>query len=362
MSYYFDHNSSTPADERVLECFREIERDYPGNPGSLHATGRRARGVVEDSRDRLAQLFGVDRDHVFFVSGGTEANNLAVLGSGDTTQPVLCAPVEHPSVLRAAEQRGTVEWGVDETGRAVVTEPEREVGMIALVHGQNEVGTLQPVEEAAELAMALGVPIHVDLSQTLGRHPVLAVTARVDSVTLSPHKSAGLKGLGVLLDKTGGPRPLFFGGGQQQERRPGTESAALAAAATLAIELAVEEQEQRSRAMRAARDAFEAQVQFEGCGRLTPDHSLPNTVMYFFADVDGRQLLPALDMAGVEASQGSACSSGSPTPPRVLTAMGLDSNTIRSCVRFSFSHHTSLDDAADGGRIVKRVVLGMRAR
>ena len=162
MRYYFDHNSCTPVDPRVLDRFREVEESCPGNPGSLHAAGRRARGVVEDARYQVAEALDVDADHIVFVSGGTEANNIALLGSGDLTLPVLCAPVEHPSVIQSAEQRGVTLWEVDETGSAVVVRPTDAIGMIALVHGQNEVGTLQPVGAACELANELRVPVHID--------------------------------------------------------------------------------------------------------------------------------------------------------------------------------------------------------
>ncbi len=361
MSYYFDHNSCTPVDPRVLDRFREIETSCPGNPGSPHSHGRRARGIVEESRYGIAQLLNVDVDNVFFVSGGTEANNIAVLGSGDTTLPVLCAPVEHPSVLESAAQRGIVSWCVDSEGTAIVANPEVPVGLIALVHGQSEVGTMQPIDTAHELAQEIGVPLHVDASQALGRCPIDRVVAIASSVTFSTHKAGGLRGMGILVDKSHDTQPRFYGGAQQRGRRPGTESPSLAAATALAIELAIGEQAERAAAMGNARDALARELDIDGVHQLTPAHSLPNTIMLRFDDVDGRELLPALDVAGVEASQGSACSSGSPTPPPILTAMGLDERAAQSCVRFSFSAHTSDQDATQGGRLVKSVIRGMRA-
>ena len=171
MSYYFDHNACTPVDPRVLERFQQVEQTCPANPGSLHTSGRRARGVVEDARVQVAHALDVDPDAVFFVSGGSEANNTIVLGGGDLVRPVLCAPVEHPSVLSSAERRGVEWWRVDTRGAAIVERPDRPVGLIAMVHGQNEVGTLQPVGAAFDLGDELGVPVHVDASQTLGMGP-----------------------------------------------------------------------------------------------------------------------------------------------------------------------------------------------
>lgn len=356
MRLYFDHNACTPVDDRVLARFSEVEVLCPGNPGSLHASGRRARAMIEQAREEVANALGVKPPEVLFVSGGTEANNMIVSGAGDLDLPVLLAPVEHPSVLEAATQRGRVLWEVDPCGAAIVKRPGETVGLICLVHGQNEVGTLQPVTAAASLAEELGVPFHVDASQTLGRCRLADVTAVATSMTLSTHKAGGLRGSGVLIHKAGGLRPLLRGGRQQEGRRPGTESPALAAATALAVRLAVEEQTDRAARMLAARAAFAAELPGNSTWITPENNSLPNTLMCLFDGIDGRVLLPALDMAGVEASQGSACSSGSPTPPTVLQAMGLDDHAAQACVRFSFSHHTSTNHAARGGRIVHDVI------
>ena len=310
----------------------------------------------------VAATLDVLRDCVLFVSGGTEANNTIILGAGDLSLPVLCGPVEHPSVLACAETRGIASWDIDSLGAVAVTTPDQPVGLVSLVHGQNEVGTLQPVAAAITLAGELGVPIHIDASQTLGRCPVLDLVAAADSVAFSTHKAGGLRGMGILVDKNTNTVPRLIGGGQQRSRRPGTESPGLIAASALALQLAVEEQEARAKAMRAAGDAFVAEVASTTARLLTPPNCLPNTAMFLFDVPDGRQLLPALDMAYVQASQGSACSSGSPTPPLVLNAMGLGEDESRACVRFSFSHNTPPQDAADGGRIVKNVVKRLRTR
>ncbi len=356
MRFYFDHNACTPTDERVLARFREVEVSCPGNPGSLHESGRKARAVVEQARAEVAASLGVVVDEVLFVSGGTEANNIIVLGAGRTVLPVLLAPLEHPSVLEAAAERGMIPWEVNQQGEAVVAAPDRDVGLVCLTHGQNEVGTMQPIKAAADLAGRLGVPFHVDASQTLGRCPITDVMVVATSVTFSTHKAGGLRGSGVLITRMPELRPLFWGGGQQQGQRPGTESPALAAASALAVTLAVEEQAARASKMFAARSAFAAALPSNTTWITPENNSLPNTLMCLFKDLDGRLLLPALDMAGVEASQGSACSSGSPKPPRVLQAMGLDDHDARACVRFSFSQHTTVEQAARGGRVVHDVI------
>jgi cysteine desulfurase len=364
--HYLDHNATTPVDGRVLARFLAVEQQCPGNPGSLHAAGRKARAAVEAAREQIAASLSVSVDAVVFTASGTEANNLAVRGLGDAALPVLHAVVEHPSVSAPAAARGAVLWRVDGSGAAVVERPTTAVGLVCLVHGQNEVGTIQDVAAAAALAKQLGVQVHVDAAQSLGRVPLAEVVAVADSVSLSPHKCGGLRGAGVLLVRQPDAlRPLLLGGGQERGRRPGTLSPALCAAAALAIELAVQEQPQRAAAMAAARDAFLAAVRDAAVevAVLTPlSRSLRNTLLLAVPGVDGRNLLPALDLEGVEASQGAACSSGSPRPPAILAAMGLDELAARTCVRCSFGRDHAVGDAADAGRCFARVVARLQKK
>lgn len=363
--YYVDHNATTPADPRVLEHFEAVERDCPGNPASLHAEGRRARAVLEEARVRVATALGAEPDDVLFTSGGTEANNCAVLGLGDPGLPVLCAAVEHPSVLEPARARGTLGWAVDRDGRALVEAPHGPPGLLCLVHAQGEVGTIQPVVAAAELANDLRVPLHVDAAQSLGRIALDDVVARADSFSLSPHKAGGLRGSGVLVVREAPKRlrPLLRGGGQESGLRAGTVSCALAAAAALAIELAVAERASRSARMARARAAFltalaEAPVQV-----LTPlDASVPNTVLLEVDGIDGRNLLPALDLDGLAASQGAACSSGAPRPPLVLSAMGLEDARARTCVRVSFGRDDDEAFATAAGAALAATIERLRKK
>ncbi len=325
----------------MLERFAEVERSCPANPASVHGPGRRARAVLEEARAQIAAALRVAPDDVIFTSGGTEAANLAVSGLGDPELPVLLAPVEHPAVGAVAERRGIVAWRVDGNGRAIVDAPPRAVGLVCLVHAQSELGTLQPVASARRLATSLAAPLVVDASQSLGRVALDDVIPGADAVAISPHKCGGLRGHGALIGPAIGERlrPLLHGGGQEQGLRPGTQSPALAAANALAIERAVADTGTRAERMRAARGAFLRGLQASGVDHrvLTPlEDSVPNTVMVAFAGVDGRNLLPMLDLAGIYASHGSACSSGSPTPPTILRAIGLDEREARACVRFSF--------------------------
>jgi cysteine desulfurase len=369
MRYYLDHNATTPVDPRVLARFLEVEAACPGNPSSAHAAGRRAAAAVEQARSTIAQLLAVDEDEVLFVSGGTEANNMAVLGLGAPQERVAASVGEHPSALQPAKRRGWLELGVDRDGRTVLAAQDMVVERVAalcLVHGQSEVGVVQDVAAARAWADRHGALLHVDASQTLGRVELQTAVAVADTLTLSMHKAGGLKGVGVLVARRrAGLRALLHGGGQERGLRSGTVSPALAAAAARTVELAFAEREARAAAMRSAREAFYAVVaESPSIVRWTPDAaSLPNTLLLeFSAIVDGRALLPAFDLAGVEASHGSACASGSPQPPPVLLAMGCSEAQARRCVRFSVSAHTSIDAAQQAGALVRRALEALAKR
>lgn len=365
---FCDHNAGAPVLPDVLELFVTTERDCPANPASSHAAGRRARAVLEQARERIASALGLAQaTDVVFTSGGTEATNTAVRGLGDPKLPVLLGDVEHPAVREAAAARGIRSLAIDTDGRAILNAPTDPVGLLALTHAQSELGTLQPIPAALQLAADLGVPTLIDAAQTLGRVALDTVAASDAVVTLSPHKAGGLRGHGVLAGRSlqDRLRPLLRGGSQEAGIRPGTQSPALAAANALAIERAIAETEARAASMAHQRDAFLEALRQSGCNHivLTPlPTSLPNTVMLCLPDIDGRNLLPALDLEGVHASHGSACSSGSPTPPRILRAIGLDDQQARASVRFSFGYDGDVSDAREAGERVAHVAHRMRQK
>jgi cysteine desulfurase len=260
-----------------------------------------------------------------------------------------------------------VAWRVDEHGAARVADPGCAVGLVCLVHAQSELGTLQPVADAAALSKRLGVPMFVDAAQSLGRVPLAAIVAVADALALSPHKCGGLRGHGVLVvhDAAARLRPMLRGGGQELALRPGTQSPALASANALAIERAVRDQPWRASQMAIARAAFLRGLRYSPAVHrvLTPlESSVPNTTMIAFADVDGRNLLPALDLSGIHASHGAACSSGSPTPPQILMALGMAADAARACVRFSCGFRDAADDAERAGRRAGDVVATLQKK
>ena len=365
--WFCDFNAGAPALPEVLDEFVATEQRCPANPASSHTAGRRARGVLEEARERIAKLFELPGGDVVFTSGGTEAANMAVRGLGNQELPVLISDVEHPAIRESAEQRGTSKWNISEHGAAIVTTPRQKVGLVCLVHAQSEIGTLQDTQTAIEVARNCDVPIVVDAAQTLGRVSIRELLASGAVVALSPHKAGGLRGHGVLLGKRleDQLRPLMFGGGQEFGLRPGTQSPSLAAANALAIEIAMTEQPQRAVTMARNRKSFlEGLEGHAGSFRvLTPlAESVPNTLMLCFEEVDGRYLLPALDLAGVQASHGSACSSGSMTAPKILTAIGVDDARARACVRFSFDWQIRDEECAHAGEVVGNVLRRLRKK
>lgn len=366
-AWFCDWNAGGPPRPEVLARFVEVQRACPANPASVHAPGRRARAELEDARARIAHALGVAADDVVFTGGGTEAANLAVLGLGAAELPVLLSPAEHPAVFEPAERRGRRLWQVDTYGAAQITAPTDRVGLLALVHAQSEVGTLQPVALASSLAHQLHVPLFVDAAQTLGRVDLRPVLTSGAVVALSPHKAGGLRAHGVLagVDLQRRLRPLLLGGGQEFGLRPGSQDPALAAANALAIERAVAEQPARAAAMHAVRTTFVDTLRAAAVDHRvhTPlANSVPNTSLIEFLGVDGRNLLPALDLAGVHASHGSACASGAPTPPRILAAMGLDESAARACVRFSFGGDESLVEVARAAHRTADVARRLRKK
>ena len=365
--WFCDANAGVPALPEVVDEFIRVEQQFPANPASAHAAGRRARGALEQARELIAEAMQVAREDVVFTSGGTEAGNLAIRGLGDINLPVLMSDLEHPAVHESARQRGTIAWDVDESGCVVVTNPQDPVGLVALVHAQSEVGTLQKVEEAAAVAAGCEAPVFVDAAQTLGRVPLGSVIDAGAAVALSPHKAGGLRGNGALVghDIHRRLRPLMYGGGQELGLRPGTPSVALAAANAMATKLAVRDCERRAEVMLRNRAAFHDALVATGCPAqvLTPlQQSIPNTIMMCFEGVEGRSLLPALDLAGVQASHGSACSSGSPTPPRVLASMKVSEQLARACVRFSFDWFERDEECAQIGALVGALALRLRKK
>jgi cysteine desulfurase len=376
---YLDHAASTPmlpeAVETVTAAVSAALADA-GNPSSLHTAGRRARRVVEESRELLAASLGARPSEVVFTGSGTESDNLAVKGIWWARRAVdprrrrlLASAVEHHAVLDAVEwlvahEGATVDWlPVDATGavtpaalRSAIERDPSDVALVTVMWANNEVGTVQPVRALAEVAREHGIPFHSDAVQAVGQLPVDFAASGVDALTVTGHKFGGPLGAGaLLLGRDVACTPLLHGGGQERDVRSGTldtpSVAGLAAAAAVAVrrqpDLAVRLADLRDDLVRRVLEALPGAVLngaaldstvLDGPGRL------PGNAHFSFPGCEGDSLLMLLDARGVEVSTGSACSAGVARPSHVLLAMGASEDDARSSLRFSLGHTSTEAD------------------
>jgi cysteine desulfurase len=364
---YLDHHSTTPVLPEVWEAMLPYLTDNFGNPSSAHAFGRRARQVLEDARERIAQILGAFPDEVIFTSGATEANNLAVFGlAGDPPGHILASLIEHPCVLEPLRQlaaRGfDVEWlPVRADGAvdidALAQRADAHPGLICLMLVNHETGACQSLSDLPSRFPQSA--FHTDAAQTVGKQPVHFHELGVASMSVSGHKFGAPKGIGLLFLRRGVKlRPLLFGGHQQQGRRPGTEPVALAVGLAAALEIAVRRMSENRARVAESKNRLLDHLR-QGIESLTvnsPDNGSPYVVNVSFPGCRADVLLMKLDLAGVACSTGSACSSGSLLPSPVLQAMGIADNLLRSAMRFSFSSdltEKTIDEAAS--HIIKAV-------
>jgi cysteine desulfurase len=380
---YLDHNATTPLDPEVLEAMRPLWL-AGGNPESRHSAGRGARRALERSRESIARILGALPDEVVFTSGGTEANNLAVFGlahqdSGLRTQDsggvrhLVSSPIEHPAVAEAvarleAEGFAVDRPGVDSEGRVEVWAMGRlirpETRLATLMLANNETGAIQPVVQLTDLADELGVPVHTDAVQAVGRIPVDFHALGVATLAASAHKFHGPGGVGLLLVRKGVKLvPRAFGGGQQGGRRPGTPAVALAVGMAKALELWHAKAEERAARWSRLVDRLESGLLMAiGRDRVVrngpgdPKDRLPQTVNLGFPGLDGDALLMQLDLAGVAVSLGSACASGASEPSPTLLAMRVPEDRLRSSVRFSLGASTDEGEVDEAVARVAAVV------
>lgn len=372
MSVYLDHAATTAVLPEVVAAVTE-QMARTGNASSLHSAGRRARRVVEESRERIADALGVRPSEVIFTSGGTESDNLAVKGTYAARRArdprrtrLLVSGVEHHAVLDPVlylvEHHGAeVTWlEPDPDGLVPVAALEEalargteDVALVSLMWANNEVGTVQPVAEAAALAREHGIPFHTDAVQALGQVPLRLGEVGADLVTLTGHKVGGPLGVGLLVaGRDQSPVPLTHGGGQERQLRSGTLDVAGIAGLAVAVEHAVAHQEAESRRLVALRDrligeALALDPTIEVSGWWQPGdrtRRLPGNAHLRVPGCDGDSLLYLLDAAGVECSTGSACQAGVPQPSHVLLAMGIDELDARGSLRLTLGRTSTEED------------------
>ncbi|WPO71213.1 cysteine desulfurase family protein [Streptomyces sp. KN37] len=366
---YLDHAATTPMlPEAIAAMTAQIA--VTGNASSLHAAGRRARRTVEEARETLAESLGARPSEVVFTSGGTEADNLAVKGlywARRDVEPartrVLASPVEHHAVLDAVHWLGehegaTVEYlPVDAHGRvhpdalreAIARDPD-DVALATVMWANNEIGTIQPVRELADVAAEFGVPLHADAVQAYGQVPVDFGASGLAAMTVSGHKIGGPYGIGaLLLGREYSPVPVLHGGGQERHVRSGTLDVPAVAAFAVAGEYAAEHRERFAAEIGTLRDDLVAAVRSavpEAVlgGDPSPAGRLPANAHFSFPGCEGDSLLLLLDAQGIECSTGSACTAGVAQPSHVLLATGTDPDLARGTLRFSLGHTSTKAD------------------
>jgi cysteine desulfurase len=349
---YLDHSATTPVRSEVLEAMLPFFGPRFGNPSSTHRWGREARVALDEARERLARSLGASADEICFTSGGTEADNLAVIGAWRAlrnTRPVIVStPIEHKAVLAAVhevEEEGGTARLVDVTADGVVDKPSfdaalgDDVALCSVMWVNNEIGTVQDVPALVAAAKARGALFHTDGVQALGKVAIDLKTLPVDYLSISGHKVGAPKGIGALFVRRGAPiTPMLYGGSQDRGRRPGTENVAMSVGFARAVELAVAEREAECARLEKLRDALERALVakipdavIHGRGAPRAPHVLNISV----PGTDSESMLMALDLQGVACSAGSACQSGSIDPSHVLTACRVPHELAVASVRLS---------------------------
>ncbi len=347
---YMDHGATTPVREEVVQAMLPFFAEEYGNPSSLHAPGRRVRKSVDEAREKTAAALGANPEEIYFTSGGTESNNIALRGAAkkrSATGHIITSSIEHHAVLdvcRDLEKEGysVTYLPVDCYGRveadAVRQAVREDTFIISIMAANNEIGTLQPVREIGALAREKGILFHTDAVQVVGQLPVDVNALNVDFLSLSAHKFNGPKGIGALYVRRGTQvAPVYHGGGQERKLRPGTENVPGIVGLGKAIEMANAEIPEKKKTLEALRDRLtEGLLEIEEVilnGH--PEERLPGNINVSFRHIEGEAVLLSLDLEGIAASSGSACSSGSLEPSHVLSAIGLEHSLAHGSVRFS---------------------------
>lgn len=373
---YLDHAANTPIRPQVLAAMSQWLEARPGNASSVHGPGRAARAALEAARERVAGAIGAAPREVYFTSGGTEADNLAVLGRWRAVgRAVVVSAVEHsavrePAAAAAREGAALTVLGVDEAGRvdlealdeALDQPPDEAPGLVSIMWANNETGTIQPVERIGARCADRGVAFHTDAVQAVGHVPVGVGECGCSLLSMSAHKLGGPAGVGALFVRQGIQlAPLLSGGGQERGLRAGTSNVAGALGLAAAVELASAEMREESARLARLRDGLERRLR-EGIPGLQVNAAgadrLPHILSIGLDGVPADILVASLDMAGLAVSSGSACHSGAGEPSHVLVAMGQATDAV---IRFSLGWSTTPDEVERAGGLFLEVVDGARA-
>ena len=378
---YLDNNATTQMAPEVLNAVTEAQSVVYGNASSMHTFGREAQRLVEDSRANIADLLDCEKEEVTFTSGASEANNTVFMIAKDLIEKrgggrIVTTTIEHPSIMETVKYLRKCGIHVDQApvsfdGRVKMAELESLMGndvvLVSVMTGNNETGTIQPIEEISRLAHKYGALMHTDATQAIGKIEVSCKKWNLDYLSCSGHKFYGPKGVGVLYAKKGIPyEPFVHGGEQEHGRRAGTYNTIAIYGMGVAAKLAKENIDEESRRLWAMREklregivASVPNVVVNGCNDRKS--CLPGTLDVSFENVEGESILLMLDMAGIAVSTGSACATGSLEPSYVLMAGGLDVELAHGSIRFSFGRFNTMEDVDYVLEVLPPVISRLRA-
>ncbi len=374
---YFDNNASTPVDREVLEAMLPYFAENFGNASSIHSPGQQARKAVEHAREQVAALLGARAAEITFTSGGTESDNLAILGIVNADERpkkhIITTQIEHSAVLqtcRALEERGleVTYLPVNSDGLVDPADVRKslrpETVLITVMHANNELGCVEPIEEIGRIAAEADVYFHVDAVQSAGKIPISVEQIGADLLAISAHKIYGPKGVGALFIRKGTRlKPVLFGGKDIRVHRPGTENVAGIVGLGKAAEIAQYKLQAEGARLSALRDRLEQGLLATiPSARVNGAHAprTPNTANLSFSFIEGESMVIALDLKGLACSTGAACSSGAIEPSHVLTAIGLPAEQARGSMRFSLGRLNTDDDVDFALKVIPEAVHHLR--
>ena len=360
---YLDNNATTPVHPEVLDAMMPYLKEDFGNPSSIHQFGRKVRVKIDEARENIAAAISADPSEIIFTSGGSESDNFAIKGYAWANRKngsghIIASSIEHPAVIetcRCLEKEGfrVTYLPVDKDGMVNPSDVENAIEkntiLISIHHSNNEVGTIEPIEEIGKIVKSKGIILHTDAVQSLGKVPIDINNLRVDLLSISAHKLYGPKGVGAIYIRRGikNMYPLISGGSQEMKIRAGTENVAGIIGFGKACEIAVSDIKEESARITSLRDRLQSLI-MEKIPDIKlnghPVNRLPNTLNISFESAEGEAIAINLDLEGVAASTGSACSSGAVEPSHVLLAMGIPLETIYGSVRFSLGRGNTIED------------------
>ncbi len=377
MQVYLDHNATTPVDPQVLEAMLPYYQGKYGNASTLYALGREARIAIDDARERVAELIHAQPAEIYFTSGGTESDNTALKGvafaNWERGNHIITSQIEHSAVLdtcRYLEKQGfeVTYLPVDRFGKVhpeqVLKALTARTILISIMHANNEIGTIQPIEEIGVIARERGIYFHTDTVQTFGKLPIDVKRMKIDLLSISAHKIYGPKGIGALYIRKGvNIDPLLHGGEQERKRRAGTENVPAIVGFGKAVELAKKHMKAEAQHLTKLRNQLFEGLQSRVDGITLNGHPvdrLPGTLNISVKYVKGEALLLQLDKQGIYISTGSACASGSIEPSHVLLALGMSEQEARNSIRFSLGRENTEEDIAYVLNVFPEVVRKLR--